>query len=244
MKARDRLVILLYPRLNEMESKIFYSLLGLPIYRYFDLNQQSDFMIETDDDFLKKQSINDNIKLLDKKINSYSLKPYHQIVVFQGNHILRNSKNLNKYISLKKGKIQIFNQKKEEICTIYNKGYKYYKTLKIKENSYNLLENNDRSAFIENVRREMIKKWQSLGVFFEDPESTYISPLVTFTGKNYVLPHTMILGKTIIGQENTIGPHTIIENSLIKDYNKITLAFLSNTTIGSNESVGPFESRK
>ncbi len=244
MKVYDRLIILLYPKLDKAESKIFYYPYGVPLYEYFKINGAYDLMIETDDELLKQTALKESIKLVSNNNKLNFVNKYKQIIVYNGRYLLDDDKVFQKLTKLKKGKIQLINSKKQEVCTIYNQNYNMYKIIKDKIITYDMFDNVDRAKYLQQMNDQIINKWIRYGVIFDDPKHTYISPLVVFCGQNHILPGTIFYGKTIIGQKNVIGPHSVIENSIIKDYNKITLSKLSNVVVGSNKTIGPFANLK
>ncbi len=244
MKVYDRLIILLYPKLEKEKSKIFYYPYGVPLYEYFKINDAYDLMIETEDELLKQTALKESIKLVSDNNKLNFVNKYKQIIVYNGRYLLDDEKVFRKLTKLKKGKIQLLNSKKQEVCTIYNQNYNMYKIIKDKIITYDMFDNVDRAKYLQRMNDQIINKWIRYGVIFDDPTHTYISPLVVFCGQNHILPGTIFYGKTIIGQKNVIGPHSVIENSIIKDYNKITLSKLSNVVVGSNKTIGPFANLK
>ncbi len=78
------------------------------------------------------------------------------------------------------------------------------------------------------------------GVTIEDPDNTYIGPYVEIAPDTIIKPNTTILGNTKIGERNTIGPNTYLENMTIGSDNEIVMSHLIDSTIGENNHVGPF----
>lgn len=90
------------------------------------------------------------------------------------------------------------------------------------------------------VRKRINNKLMLSGVSIEDPDSTYISPDVEIGRDTIIHPNTTILGKCKIGEANVIGPNTYLENVTIGDENKVLSSWLTDTTIGNNNEVGPY----
>lgn len=84
------------------------------------------------------------------------------------------------------------------------------------------------------------REWMRRGVTIEDPHYTYIGPEVTIGGDTVILPGTMILGKTVIGEGCRIGPHTRILDSTIGDGTIVQFSQVIEATLGPGNNVGPF----
>ena len=102
---------------------------------------------------------------------------------------------------------------------------------------------NDRlqlSAAAKVLRKRINDELMLSGVGIEDPETTYISPDVRIGRDTIIAPNTTILGNSEIGEGNSIGPNTYLENVYVGDDNKITFSHITNSTIDSNNNIGPF----
>ena len=73
----------------------------------------------------------------------------------------------------------------------------------------------------------------------EDPESTYISPNVKIGKDTVIYPNTTIMGNSVLGNANIIGPNAVLEN--VKTGNNVVVraTFVNNTTLKDNEVVMP-----
>jgi bifunctional UDP-N-acetylglucosamine pyrophosphorylase/glucosamine-1-phosphate N-acetyltransferase len=78
------------------------------------------------------------------------------------------------------------------------------------------------------------------GVTIEDPESTYVAPGVKIGQDTVLRPGTFLMGKTVIGEGNTIGPNCYFENVVVGNGNEIIYSHLVDTTIGDATSLGPY----
>ena len=78
------------------------------------------------------------------------------------------------------------------------------------------------------------------GVSIEDPDSTYISPEVKIGQDTIIYPNTTLLGKTVIGTNNEIGPNTVLENVHVGNNNIVKCALLENTKIGDDQRIIPY----
>lgn len=113
----------------------------------------------------------------------------------------------------------------------------------VAENMVEVFGINDRTqlAYAAKVmRRKINQKLMLDGVSMEDPESTYISPNVKIGKDTVIYPNTTIMGKSVLGNANIIGPNAVLEN--VKTGNNVVVkgAFVSDTTLKDNEVVGPF----
>lgn len=96
-------------------------------------------------------------------------------------------------------------------------------------------------AYASKVMRKRINnKLMLSGVSIEDPDSTYISQDAVIGKDTIVLPNTTILGKCVIGNANTIGPNTFLQNVKIGDENMVLSSWISDSTIGSHNEIGPY----
>ena len=108
------------------------------------------------------------------------------------------------------------------------------------EDNIETLGINDRIqlAFAAKVMRRRINAQLMLeGVSMEDPDSTYISPNVKIGKDTVIYPNTTIFGKTVIGNNNEIGPNAVLENVIAGNNNKIKSVNIANVKIGDNEVV-------
>ncbi len=96
-------------------------------------------------------------------------------------------------------------------------------------------------AYASRLMKERINsKLMLSGVSIEDPNNTYIGPYVNIEPDTIIKPNTTILGESKIGERNTIGPNTYLENMNIGNDNDITMSHLIDSTIGDNNHIGPF----
>lgn len=90
------------------------------------------------------------------------------------------------------------------------------------------------------IRKRVNEKLMRSGVSIEDADTTYISPDVEVGRDTIILPNTSILGKSKIGEGNTIGPNTYLLNVEAGDDNVICSSHLTDVKIGSGKKIGPF----
>lgn len=102
---------------------------------------------------------------------------------------------------------------------------------------------NDRVALSEAERlfRARINREHMLnGVTIIDPSNTYIEKEVTIGADTILLPGTILRGRTVIGEQCTIGPQTEIIDSILKDEVTIKQSVLQDAYVDNEASVGPF----
>lgn len=83
-------------------------------------------------------------------------------------------------------------------------------------------------------------KWMEKGVVIVDHNTTYIDEDVVIGDGTTIYPNVSIRGKSIIGKNNIIDSNTVIADCIIGNDNKILSSYLTDTTIGNNNFVGPF----
>jgi len=90
------------------------------------------------------------------------------------------------------------------------------------------------------IKNRVNRKLMLSGVGIEDPDNTYISPDVEI-GRDTIIGHnTTILGHSVIGEGNNIGPNNYLVNVEIGNNNSIISSFLTETRIGNDNEIGPF----
>ncbi|HAV19508.1 MAG TPA: bifunctional UDP-N-acetylglucosamine diphosphorylase/glucosamine-1-phosphate N-acetyltransferase GlmU [Firmicutes bacterium] len=90
------------------------------------------------------------------------------------------------------------------------------------------------------MRRRINTQLMKSGVTIEDPDNTYIGPDVVIGQDTTIKPGCYIMGTTIIGNGNTIGPDTTLENMKVGHHNTIIKSYLTDSSIGDHNKVGPF----
>jgi bifunctional UDP-N-acetylglucosamine pyrophosphorylase/glucosamine-1-phosphate N-acetyltransferase len=96
-------------------------------------------------------------------------------------------------------------------------------------------------AQVEAIQRQrVLRKWMLAGVTLQDPASVYIDADVTIGQDTLILPNTMLLGQTHIGEECEIGPSSVIRDSTIGDRCRVTASMLEESIMEHNVDIGPF----
>ncbi|MED3624600.1 bifunctional UDP-N-acetylglucosamine diphosphorylase/glucosamine-1-phosphate N-acetyltransferase GlmU [Neobacillus thermocopriae] len=102
---------------------------------------------------------------------------------------------------------------------------------------------NDRVALAEAERIMRLRINESHmrnGVTIIDPVNTYIEAEVEIGQDTIIYPGTMIKGKTIIGSDCKIGPHSEIDSCRIGDETVVRQSVAHKSEIGSRVNIGPF----
>ena len=96
-------------------------------------------------------------------------------------------------------------------------------------------------AQVEAVQRRRIREeWMLKGVTIQDPASVFIDADVTIGQDTVILPNTMVLGRSRIGEECEIGPGSIIRDSTIGHRCRATTSVLEEATMEEGVDIGPF----
>ena len=106
-----------------------------------------------------------------------------------------------------------------------------------------LMAVNDRRqlAKVEAVlRRRICEGWMMAGVTITDPVSVYIDADVSIGQDTLLLPNTMLLGRSRIGEDCEIGPNTTIRDSSVGERCRVTASALEEATMESDVRMGPF----
>jgi len=90
------------------------------------------------------------------------------------------------------------------------------------------------------LRFRVNQKHMEKGVVLLDPDQTYIDQEVEIGVGTIVYPGTFLQGKTQIGENCIIGPHTRIVNSKLDSNISIEYSVILNSTIGKASTIGPF----
>ena len=94
---------------------------------------------------------------------------------------------------------------------------------------------------VEEVQRRRIREhWMLAGVTMPDPASVYIDADVNIGQDTVILPNTMILGRSEIGEDCQIGPSSIIRDSKIGNHCRATASMLEEAVMEDSVDIGPF----
>lgn len=102
---------------------------------------------------------------------------------------------------------------------------------------------NDRVALAEAediLKRRINKNHMQNGVTIIDSANTYIGPDVEIGQDTVIQPGTSITGRSVIGTDCEIGPHSEIIDSQIGNETTVHQSVIKNSKIGNDVSIGPF----
>ena len=90
------------------------------------------------------------------------------------------------------------------------------------------------------MRQRVRERWMMEGVTILDPQSTFLDASVELGQDTVLYPNTMVLGLSKIGSGCTIGPGTVIQDSIIGDGSKAVASFLDQATVEESVDIGPY----
>jgi bifunctional UDP-N-acetylglucosamine pyrophosphorylase/glucosamine-1-phosphate N-acetyltransferase len=90
------------------------------------------------------------------------------------------------------------------------------------------------------LRGQFTLHWMTEGVTMLDPATTYIGPDVEIGPDTTLLPNTHLEGKTTVGAGCTIGPNSVIRDTIIGDACHIESSVLEGAILEEQVSIGPF----
>lgn len=128
---------------------------------------------------------------------------------------------------------------------LYKDGYNVDSfVLEDAKDMYNINDRTQLAFAAKTLKKRINQKLMYSGVTIEDPDTAYISPDVEIGKDTSIGPNVQILGKCVIGPSNYIGPNVVLNNVTIGKNNKITFSSISDTVIGDDKVIGPFENIK
>lgn len=90
------------------------------------------------------------------------------------------------------------------------------------------------------MRRRINIRWMLSGVTLVHPETTYIEADVEIGADTVIWPSTLLQGRTQIGRGCTIGPGSVIRDSIIGDGCKVELSVVEQAIMEERSEIGPF----
>ena len=106
-----------------------------------------------------------------------------------------------------------------------------------------LLGVNDRLqlANAEAAQRERVRHhWMTQGVTMTDPASVFIDADAALGMDTVILPNTMVLGRSTIGEDCEIGPGSVIRDTSVGDSCRVTASVLEGSVLESGSDIGPY----
>jgi len=89
-------------------------------------------------------------------------------------------------------------------------------------------------------QQDILAGWMKEGVTVFSPATTYVDARARIGKDSVLLPGTMIMGSTVIGEGSTIGPNAYIEDSKIGGGCTVRASFVYGATVEDDVNIGPF----
>lgn len=127
--------------------------------------------------------------------------------------------------------IKIFAQKNLEVVAV------------TAEDAEEMMGPNDRVQLAQTekyLRNRINREWMLNGVTICDPENTYIGSDVEIGKDTIIYPGSFLLGKTIVGENCSIGPQTMLTDAEIGSGTNVRTSQIIQSKIGENNDIGPF----
>lgn len=90
------------------------------------------------------------------------------------------------------------------------------------------------------ARRRIAGHHMQNGVTILDPASTFIDDDVAIGQDTVIYPFTLLLGRTVIGEDCAIGPGARIRDSVVRDGARVLDSTVEEAEIGPGTDVGPY----
>lgn len=90
------------------------------------------------------------------------------------------------------------------------------------------------------LRQRLLTNLMLSGVSVTDPATTYVDADVTVGQDTVLEPHTILLGRTQIGEDSAIGPYARIENSQLGNGVRVLSSNIVGSVLEDGAKVGPF----
>jgi len=90
------------------------------------------------------------------------------------------------------------------------------------------------------LRQRIREHWMLAGVTLLDPASVFIDADVAIGRDTVILPNTMLLGQTHIGEECEVGPGSVVRDSTVGHRCRVTTSVLEESVLEGEVTVGPF----
>ena len=106
-----------------------------------------------------------------------------------------------------------------------------------------LLGVNDRIqlARAEAVQLQRVRKhWMMRGVTMTDPASVFVDFDATIGMDTVILPNTMVLGRSNIGEDCEVGPGSVVRDSSIGDGCRVTSSVVEESVMEAGSDIGPY----
>ena len=114
------------------------------------------------------------------------------------------------------------------------------KALSDRDGFYSIHTATDLAAWQPVLRRDILTRLAENGVEIWDFDNCYVDPDVFVGAGTVLLPGTILRGRTVIGQNCTIGPNTYLEDTKVDDGASVKASHLYDAIVGYETTVGPY----
>ncbi|MDW8060780.1 MAG: bifunctional UDP-N-acetylglucosamine diphosphorylase/glucosamine-1-phosphate N-acetyltransferase GlmU [Thermomicrobium sp.] len=90
------------------------------------------------------------------------------------------------------------------------------------------------------LRDRIVQAHQRAGVTIVDPATTWIEPEVEIEPDARIEPFTILRGKTRIASGARIGPHAVVQDSVVGPESVVVASVLEESVLGARVHVGPY----
>ncbi|MEU6931198.1 bifunctional UDP-N-acetylglucosamine diphosphorylase/glucosamine-1-phosphate N-acetyltransferase GlmU [Streptomyces sp. NPDC046385] len=90
------------------------------------------------------------------------------------------------------------------------------------------------------LNQRLLERAMLAGVTVVDPGSTFVDVTVTFEPDAVVLPNTLLLGATHVGEDAVVGPNTRLSDTTVARGARVDNTVADSAVVGEGASVGPF----
>jgi bifunctional UDP-N-acetylglucosamine pyrophosphorylase/glucosamine-1-phosphate N-acetyltransferase len=90
------------------------------------------------------------------------------------------------------------------------------------------------------LRQRINQAWMLEGVSLIDPQTTYIEPDVIIGQDTVIWPNTYLHGVTRIGEGCTIGPNSILRDTLVGDRCRVLVSVTEKAILEDDVDIGPY----
>lgn len=90
------------------------------------------------------------------------------------------------------------------------------------------------------IRDRIRQRWLDAGVTMIDPSSTWIDADVSIGADTVLHPDTYLQGRTAIGEQCSLGPGTLISDSVVGDRCQVVFSMIEEAVLEDEVDIGPY----
>ncbi len=95
-------------------------------------------------------------------------------------------------------------------------------------------------AWQPQLRACVLSALADAGVEIYDPQNCYVEPTVRVGRGTLLLPGCILRGSTVVGEDCTIGPDTLLQDATIGAGSRVNASQVTRSLVGRNAEVGPY----